>query len=125
RGIEADRNWPGDVLQDQIGKGDVLDPIAGATAHLDRTTERIVDNTVRNSNVLCLASAKTEHRPARAEGTIRDGHEFVAAKKSAGIILAGDVAVHDVDILIADEMESVVVLVHAVVDPHSFKANIT
>ena len=50
---------------------------------------------------------------------------LVAAEQCAGVILAGHVAVDDVYILVAVQVEPVVVHVYAVVDPYAVEPHIT
>src|SRR5262249_17936022 len=76
-------------------------------------------------DVLALAVAKTEDRPARAEGAIGDGDESIAPEQSAGIVLTDDVAIDDVDVLIAVDMKTVVVEVDAVMDANAVQLYVT
>jgi hypothetical protein len=60
--------------------------------------------------------------PHRGLG-VGDGDELVAAEQRAGVGLAGDVAVDDVDVLRVVEVEPVVVHVDAVVDADAVDAD--
>src|SRR5947209_19604101 len=84
--------------------------------HLDGTPIGSVDQAIGDVDVFGFAATKTEHRPARRERAICHGHIFATAEEGAGIVLAFNRAIADVNVLSADEMESVVIAVHAVVD---------
>ena len=84
--------------------------------HLDGAAVGLIDDAVGDRDVLRIAAAEAEHRPARAEGAVGHRHELATAEQRAGVVLRLHVAVADVDILAADEVEAVVVAVDAVVD---------
>ena len=93
--------------------------------HFDGASVGFVDQAVRHRDVLCLAAPKSKHGPARAERTIRHGHVFATAEESASIVLTLDRAIADVNVLRADEMETVVIAVHTVMDMNSREIHIT
>src|SRR5581483_8991821 len=79
------------------------------------TTERVIEEAIRYCYVLRYSSAESEDGPSGAERTIAHGYEFAASEESAGVILALDIAIADVDPFTTDEVEAVVVVVHAAV----------
>jgi len=64
---------------------------------------------------------KRKTGPARAELAIGDGNELAATEEGAGVVLALHVAIGHLHMLGADEMEAVVIAVHAVVDANAVK----
>src|SRR5260370_23417160 len=110
-GVRADGDRSGDVAHHQIAERDVLDSRPRAEAHLDDAAVGVVDHAVGNRDVLALAAAEPENRPARAERAVCHRDELVAAEQGARVVLAHHVAVHDVDVVAAVNMKSVVVQV--------------
>jgi hypothetical protein len=64
---------------------------------------------------LCFAAAKPEYRPPGTETAVVYSYKLIAAKKSAGIVLALYIAIRYVHILAVVKMKAIVVLVYAVV----------
>ena len=71
---------------------------------------------VRYRDVLRGAAAEAEHRPARAEVRVGHRHVFAASEQRARVVLRLDGAVADRDVLAADEVKPIVVVVYAVED---------
>ena len=90
-----------------------------AAADFDGAAEGIVDEAIGDADVLHLATAEAEDRPSRAELAIRHGDELAAAEQRAGIVLTLHVAVGHGDVAGADEVESVVIVVDAIVNANA------
>src|SRR4029079_6625909 len=84
----------------------------------------LINDAVRNGDIFRLAAAKPKNRPPRAERTIRHHHEFATAEQSAGVVLRLDIAVGHIDVLAADEMESVVIVDDAAVNMNAVQLNV-
>src|SRR5687767_4677827 len=95
-----------------------------ACADLNWTTIGIVDQAIGNGNILRSSTAKPENRPACTETTIVDCHIFIAAKQSAGIILALHIAIGDMHIFTIVEMKSVVIPVDAIINTNAIYINL-
>src|SRR6516225_4427609 len=71
-----------------------------------------------------MPAAETKNRPARAELAVGDRDILAAAEERAGVVLAFHAAICHVHVRGADEMEPVVVAVHAAVDVDAGKPRI-
>src|SRR5262249_2298669 len=80
---------------------------------------------VGNGDVFGLAAAEAEDGPAGAERGIGHGDELVAAEQGACVVLTGDVAIDDVDVLGAVDVEAVIVEVDAIVDADAVQLHVT
>jgi len=112
----GDVDGAGNVLENDVGEGDVFVTGAGVSLELDGAAVNVVQDAVGDGDVFGEASAEAEDGPAGAEDAVGDGDEFAASEEGAGVILREDDAVVDGDVLGADEVEAVVVAVDAVMD---------
>ena len=92
--------------------------------HLDWTSIGFVNQAIRDSNILRLATTKTEHGPARRERTVRYSHGLATSEQSACIVLAFDRAITDVHMLSADEVKTVVIAIDPIVDVNASQIHI-
>src|SRR5581483_5210330 len=100
---------------------DVFEARPGTAPHFDRAAVGFVDEAIGHGDVLGLAAAETEHRPAGAEGTVRHRDELATAEQRAGVVLALDCAVREMHVLGADEMKAVIVVRDAAVNADSIQ----
>ena len=106
----------GYIIEYQIRERDVLIARALIALKLNRASIDLVQHAIRNSYVLRKAATEPEDRPAGAEDAVGDGHELAAAEQGACIILREHDAVTYSQILGADEVEAVIIPIHAIVD---------
>lgn len=98
--------------------------MSGTAPHFDRATIGSIDEAIRDGNVLGLAPAETEDRPARRERAIGYRDKLATAEQRARVVLALHIAIADMDVLAADEMKPVVVVVDPVVNVDAFQLHI-
>ena len=103
---------------------DVLKPRARPAPHFYGTAIALVNNAVRDGDIFRLAAAKAKNRPPGAERAICHHHEFATAEQSARVVLRLDIAVGHIDVLAADEMESVVIVDDAAMNMDAVQLNI-
>ena len=108
------------IIHDQVGENHVLKARSGAAAHFDRRTKGLSGQAIGNRDVLCDSAAIGEDRPASVKSTIRECHKPATAEQCAGVILADNITVADMHVFAVDEMESVVIVVHPVVNVETF-----
>ena len=84
--------------------------------YLDGAAICLINDAVRYGNILGLPASKAKHGPSRTEGRVCDRHILATSEKSASVILRLHRAITHRHVLAADEMEAVIVPVHAVVN---------
>ena len=104
------------LIENQIGKGDVFIARTWIALKLDGASVDLIQHAVGDGDVLGKAAAKTEDGPPGTEDAIADRHELTTAEEGTGIVLRKHDAVTDGQILCADEMEAVVIAIHAAVN---------
>src|SRR4030095_3687943 len=114
---------PGNISHDDIGKTKVFNACSSG-ADLNWTTIRIIDQTISHCNVLRFTSAKTEDGPPGTETAISDSNKPITAKQSTGIILALYITIYNVHIFAIIEMETIIILVHPVIDSYSINVHL-
>src|SRR4030095_9808752 len=114
---------PGNISHDDIGKAQVFNACSSG-ANLNWTTIRIIDQTISHCNVLRFTSAKTEYGPPGTETAISDSNKPITAKQSTGIILALYITIYNVHIFAIIEMETIIILVHPVIDSYSINVHL-
>src|SRR5262249_30624542 len=90
----------------------------------NRTSVSLGNDAVGNCDVLRVPSAEPEHRPPRAESAIGYRNVAATAEQGARVVLCLHIAVGDVYVLAADEMEAVVVGVDAIVNVDSLHPHV-
>jgi hypothetical protein len=76
-----------DILEYQIGEREVFIARAWVPLKFNWASVDLIQNAVRDSNVLNNTAAETEDTPAGAENAIGNGNELAASEQSAGVVL--------------------------------------
>src|SRR6185312_16013114 len=121
----ANRNRAAHVFKNQIREIHVLVTRAGFAAQFYRAAENLIHDAIGNGNVFRDAATETETRPARAEITICDGDKPATAEERARVVLTANIAIADVNMFRADEMQAVVVADDAAENADAVEKNVS
>ena len=113
-------NRPGHLLQDEIGKRDILETRSFIALKLNGHPNTSYRTQLETEIFSAMPPPKRKNRPSRAEDRARDGNEFATAEHCTGIVLRQRSAVADSYVFRANKMEAIIVAIDAVVDIQAF-----